>query len=70
MSDDRVYSVSEIVGTSKESSEAAIRTAVSRASTTLRHLAWFEVVESRGVIADGQIDYFQVKIKVGFRLEE
>ena len=66
---DNVYSITEIVGTSSDSIDAAIRNGVSRASRTLRNLDWFEVTEMRGRIADGKIAQFQVKMKVGFRLE-
>ncbi len=67
---DNVYSVSEIVGTSQESIDDAVRTALARASRTLRNLDWFEVVEIRGNIADGSaIDHFQVTLKLGFRME-
>jgi flavin-binding protein dodecin len=63
------YRVTEIVGTSPESVEDAIKNGVSRAAETLRALDWFEVTEIRGHLADGAVDYFQVGIKVGFRLD-
>jgi len=65
-----VYRVTEIVGTSSDSIDAAIRTAIGRATATLRHVDWFEVVSTRGEVADGDIAHFQVTLKVGFRLEE
>ena len=64
---DNVYSVSEIVGSSKESVDDAIRGAVQRASKTLRHLDWFEVSGIRGHIDNEQVGHFQVTIKVGYR---
>jgi flavin-binding protein dodecin len=67
---DRTYRVTEIVGTSPESVDAAIRNGIRRAGETLRHLDWFEVTEVRGQIVDGEIGHFQVGIKVGFRLED
>ncbi len=67
---DRTYSLTEIVGTSGESVDAAIRNGVSRASKTIRHLDWFEVTDVRGHIRDGQVRHFQVTMKVGFRLED
>jgi dodecin len=67
---DNVYSITEIVGTSPDGIDAAIRNAVARASRTLRNLDWFEVAEVRGHIADGELEHFQVRLKVGFRLEE
>ncbi len=67
---DRTYRVTEIVGTSGESVEAAVRNGVRRASRTLRHLDWFEVTEIRGHIEEGEIGHFQVGMKIGFRLED
>jgi flavin-binding protein dodecin len=67
---DNVYAISEIVGTSKEGLDDAIRQAVARASKTLRHLDWFEVSEIRGHIDNEAVCHFQVTMKVGFRLDE
>ncbi|MDX6744325.1 dodecin [Actinocorallia sp. A-T 12471] len=67
---DRTYRVTEIVGTSPESVEAAIRNGVRRASATLRHLDWFEVLTVRGQLEEGEVAHFQVTLKVGFRLED
>jgi flavin-binding protein dodecin len=67
---DRTYRVTEIVGTSPDSIETAIRNGVRRASQTLRHLDWFEVTEIRGQITDGHVAHYQVGMKVGFRLED
>lgn len=67
---EHVYKVIEVVGSSTESIDDAIRAAVTRASKTLKHLNWFEVVEIRGHLQDGKIAHFQVKVKIGFRLEE
>ena len=66
---DHTYMVNQIVGTSTEGTDQAIRNGVARASRTLRNLDWFEVVETRGVLQEGQVEYFQVTLKVGFRLE-
>ena len=66
---DHVYRVTEIVGTSPESVDVAIRNGVKRAATTLRGLEWFEVTEVRGHIVDGDVEYFQVGLKVGFKLD-
>ena len=65
-----VYRVTEIVGSSAEGIDPAIRAAVARAAETLRGLDWFEVTEIRGRIADGRVDEYQVGLKVGFRLDE
>ncbi|WP_460305212.1 dodecin [Actinocorallia aurea] len=67
---DRTYRVTEIVGTSADGVESAIRNGVRRASSTLRHLDWFEVVNVRGHLEEGEIAHFQVTMKVGFRLED
>jgi hypothetical protein len=67
---DNVYSISEIVGSSEESVDDAIRRAVERASKTLRNLDWFTVSEIRGHIDHEQVCHYQVTMKVGFRLEE
>lgn len=67
---DRTYRVTEIVGTSPESVESAVRNGIRRASQTLRHLDWFEITEVRGQIEDGEVAHFQVGLKVGFRLED
>ena len=65
-----VYRVTEIVGSSPEGVDAAIRNAIDRASQTLRNLDWFEVTEVRGHLENGRIQHYQVALKVGFRLEE
>jgi dodecin len=66
----RTYRVTEIVGTSPESIDAAVRNGLLRAAATLRHLDWFEVTEIRGQLENGAIAHIQVGMKVGFRLED
>lgn len=66
---DHVYKKIEVVGSSTVSSDDAIRNAISKAAETIEHINWYEVVESRGHVTDGQIAHFQVTIKVGFRLD-
>ncbi|GAB3213219.1 dodecin [Marinactinospora thermotolerans] len=66
---EHTYRVTEIVGTSPEGVEKAIRNGIARASSTLRGLDWFEVTELRGHIENGEIAHFQVGLKIGFRLE-
>jgi flavin-binding protein dodecin len=66
---DHVYKVIELVGTSEKSVEDAIATAIARAEKTLKHLRWFEVVETRGHIDHGKVGHYQVTLKVGFTLE-
>ena len=65
---DKTYKLIELVGVSTTSMEDAIQTAITRANQTLKNLDWFEVVEARGLIQDGKVSQFQVKLKVGFRL--
>ena len=67
--DDKVYKLVEIVGTSSESFAKAVSAGVERAAETLRNIDWFEVTELRGRVADGKVAQYQAKIKVGFRLE-
>jgi flavin-binding protein dodecin len=67
---DHTYKISEIVGSSPEGLDAAIRNGITRASKTLRNLDWFEVTDVRGAMNDGDIAWFQVTMKVGFRLED
>lgn len=67
---DHTYRVTEIVGTSGESLQAAVENGIARAAKTLRNLDWFETKEIRGHIADGRIQHFQVTMKVGFRLDD
>jgi dodecin len=67
---DSTYSITEIVGSSTEGIDDAIKGAVSRASKTLHNLDWFEVTGMRGRIEDDGLCHFQVTVKVGFRLDE
>ncbi|HLL66102.1 MAG TPA: dodecin [Micromonosporaceae bacterium] len=67
---DHTYRVTEIVGSSTESSDQAIRNAIARANETVRNLDWFEVTETRGHIENGGVGHFQVTLKVGFRLDD
>lgn len=67
---DHVYKVIEIVGSSRNSSDEAIRNAIEKAAKSIRHINWFQVVETRGQVLEGKIANFQVILKVGFRLED
>ncbi|HEV7239692.1 MAG TPA: dodecin [Thermoanaerobaculia bacterium] len=69
MSDNKIYKLVEIVGTSEESFAKAVSAGVERASETLRNLDWFEVTELRGRVSKGKVSQYQVKMKVGFRLD-
>jgi flavin-binding protein dodecin len=67
---DHVYKILELVGSSDESIEDAIDNAISRASKTIREMKWFEVVQTRGHIENGKVGHYQVALRVGFTLEE
>lgn len=66
---EHVYKLVELVGSSTVSTDEAIRNAIQTAARTLRHVDWFEVVQTRGHVAEGKVAHFQVTLKVGFRLE-
>ena len=65
-----VYKTIELVGSSTKGFDDAVNTAISRASSTVRNLRWFQVVETRGHIEEGRIAHWQVTLKVGFTLDE
>ncbi len=65
----RVYGITEIVGTSKTGIDDAIQHGITTAAKTLRHLEWFEVVQIKGHIVDGDVAHFQVGMKLGFRYD-
>jgi flavin-binding protein dodecin len=67
---EHVYKVEEIVGSSVDGIEDAIEGAVTRAGKTIRNMAWFEVAEIRGHISEGEVAHYQVKLKIGFTLDE
>jgi dodecin len=67
---DHVYRLSEIVGSSKTSVDDAIRTAIAKAGQTVRHIDWFETKEIRGQVVEGEVAYFQVRLAIGFRVED
>jgi dodecin len=67
---EHTYRLVEIVGTSPEGVDAAVRNGIQRAGRTLRNIDWFEVTEIRGHLQDGEVADWQVGIKVGFRIED
>ncbi|KRT56022.1 dodecin [endosymbiont of Ridgeia piscesae] len=67
---EHIYKMIEIVGSSSESSDDAVRNAIRRAAKSIHNMNWFEVVESRGHIQDGEVAHWQVTLKIGFRLED
>jgi flavin-binding protein dodecin len=63
------YKLVELVGSSPASTDEAIRNAIRKASATIKHIDWFQVVETRGHVDGGDVAHFQVTLKVGFRIE-
>jgi dodecin len=66
---EHTYKHIELTGSSAESSDQAIQNAIAKASESVKHLHWFQVIDTRGYIEDGGVKYWQVTIKVGFRIE-
>jgi len=66
---EHVYKMLELVGSSTKSSDDAVRNAVERAGKTIHNLDWFEVLETRGHLAEGKIAHWQVRLRIGFRLD-
>jgi hypothetical protein len=69
MTDNAVYKIVELAGSSPVSYDDAVRAAITRANATLRNVRWFEVTQMRGHVEDGRVAAFQVELKVGFTLE-
>jgi len=67
---DHIYKKIELVGSSPNGIEEAVKNALVRAKKTVRNMRWFEVTETRGYLDDGNIEHWQVTLKVGFTLEE
>lgn len=67
---DHVYRLSEIVGSSPVSVDEAVRNAIAKAGRTVRNIEWFEVQEIRGQVVDDGVAYFQVSVKIGFRVDD
>ena len=63
------YKLIELVGSSSNSTDEAIRNAIQKAAATVKHIDWFQVIETRGHVHDGRVAHFQVTLKVGFRIE-
>jgi flavin-binding protein dodecin len=68
--DNHIYKIIELTGSSPDSIEAAIQSAISKASQSLHNLRWFEVMETRGHIESGRVAHYQVTLKVGFTLDD
>ena len=69
MPEQHIYRVIELVGSSEKSIEDAVSSAIARANQTIRHLRWFEVVQTRGHVENGKVAHYQVTLKVGFTME-
>lgn len=67
---DHVYKSLKLTGSSATGSDDAIRTAIERASATIRNIKWFQVTDTRGHVEDGRIAHWQVTVEVGFTLED
>lgn len=67
---DHIYKLIELTGSSATSIEDAVQNAVTKASKTVRNMRWFQVVETRGTIENGQVGQWQVTLKIGFKLED
>ncbi|MEO6118512.1 MAG: dodecin [Methylotenera sp.] len=67
---EHIYKLIDLVGSSTIGTDDAIKNAIAKAALTVKHLDWFELVETRGHIVDGRITHYQVTIKVGFRIED
>lgn len=67
---DPIYKLVELTGTSTTSIEDAVDKAIKRASKTLKHLCWFQIMETRGNIEKGRVHHWQVTLKIGFMVEE
>jgi dodecin len=67
---EHVYKQIELTGSSKTGVEDAVQNAIAKASKTLHNLRWFEVVDTRGYVEEGKVDYWQVTIKLGFRVDD
>lgn len=65
-----VYRLSEIVGSSPTSIDDAIRSGIAKAAQTVRNIEWFEMQEVRGQVVEGEVAHFQVRLKIGFRVED
>lgn len=64
------YKIIDLVGSSENGTDEAIRNAIAKAALSVKNMDWFEVVETRGHIAEGKIAHFQVTLRVGFRIED
>jgi flavin-binding protein dodecin len=67
---EHTYKHIELTGSSAESSDQAIQNAIAKASTSVKHMHWFQVIDTRGYVEGDGVKYWQVTIKIGFRIED
>jgi len=67
---EHIYKKIELVGSSPDGFEEAVKNALARAQKTIRNMRWFEVAETRGYIEKDKIGHWQVTLKIGFTLDE
>ena len=65
-----VYKSLELTGSSTSGIEDAVQRAIAKASESVRNIQGFQVVETRGHVADGKVAHWQVTIKAGFTIED
>ena len=68
--DDHTYKHIRLTGSSKVSSDDAVKNAINKASQTVNNINWFKVLETRGYVDESAVQYWQVTIELGFRLDE
>lgn len=66
----RVYRMTEVVGSSTQGIDDAIQVGIERAAQTVRNIDWFDMQSVRGQVVDGQVAHWQVTIKLGFRVDD
>lgn len=67
---DHTYKILEVVGSSPDGLDQAIRNGIERVATTMHSLRWFEVINIRGELGEGLVNHWQVHLKVGIRLDD
>ena len=66
---DSVYRVTEVIGVSSESWEAAAKAAVETAAKTVRDLRIAEVIRQDLTIEDGRVAAYRVRLGISFRYD-
>jgi dodecin len=66
---DSVYRVTQVIGVSTESWEAAARSAIETAGRTVRDLRTAEVVRQDLTVEDGHVTHYRVRLDVSFKYE-